>query len=184
MNFDFLKDQNYLNALENKDYFHFGKVNVPIPSWEEILYEFDREYQIHKFNKDDKIFQYKNNLAFILLDCSKINIVNRFVQELTNNQKDDQLIWTIFGFVNLSKLSETYGRHNDHMDVWFWQLKGCTQFKVEGRNRDFEKIIEPGELLYIPKGMWHDTRPMGPRVAISMALEISFKEKQGLHNEN
>ena len=57
------------------------------------------------------------------------------------------------------------------MDVWCWNILGKTKWTVEGRQRVFEKVLEPGELIYVPRGMWHDTTPMSPRVGISFGSE-------------
>jgi ribosomal protein L16 Arg81 hydroxylase len=82
--------------------------------------------------------------------------------------------YTALGYISLSSESATYGRHNDVMDVWCWQMTGYTLWKVEGHKRNFEKVLEPGELIYVPRGMWHDTKPMTPRAGLSFGAEDSY----------
>jgi len=142
VNCNFLYDSNYINARNNGDYYHFGVVPVPLPTWNHVLDEFDP-------------------------------VVFDFLKEISksyNSFKKNQN-YTALGYISLSALSHTYGRHNDVMDVWCWNILGGTQWKVEGRKRDFEKVLEPGELIYVPRGMWHDTKPIGPRVNISFGSE-------------
>jgi ribosomal protein L16 Arg81 hydroxylase len=50
-------------------------------------------------------------------------------------------------------------------------MTGYTLWQVEGRKRNFEKVLEPGELIYVPRGMWHNTSPMTPRAGLSFGSE-------------
>ena len=169
--FDFLHNHEYINARNNEDFYHFGKVDVPTPSWEEILFEFDREYKIHLFTSDKHIFQFQKNLGFILNKFEKIYIVNNFLNQISRSHHREKQIFTAISYISLSSESSTHGRHNDVMDVWCWQMTGYTLWKVEGRKRNFEKVLEPGELIYVPRGMWHNTKPMTPRAGLSFGAE-------------
>ncbi len=170
--FEFLHYRDYLNARNNEDYYHFGFVDVPIPGWEEILQEFDREYKIHLSTDYKDIFKFQERLGFVLHECHAIPVVRDFLKSISQvhtirkNQN-----FTALAYISLSSESGTYGRHNDVMDVWCWQMTGYTLWKVEGRQRNFEKVLEPGELIYVPRGMWHDTKPMTPRAGLSYGSE-------------
>lgn len=168
----FLFDANYLAARNNEDYYHFGFIPVQPPNWAEILQEFDREYQIHLRTGDKNIFKYQDRLGFVLHQCENIPIVRDLLREIARShsiRKNQN--FTALGYISLSSESATYGRHRDTMDVWCWQITGRTLWKVEGRKRNFEKVLEPGELIYVPRGMWHDTKPITPRAGISFGSE-------------
>jgi hypothetical protein len=169
---EFLQDSNYLNARNNEDYYHFGKVKVPTPSWSEILEELDREFKIHLSTDYKEIVKFQNNLGMVLHQCEAMPIIGQFLKaiSLTHNIRKNQN-FTALAYISLSSESGTYGRHNDVMDVWCWQMTGYTLWKVEGRQRNFEKVLEPGELIYVPRGMWHDTKPMTPRAGLSYGSE-------------
>lgn len=170
--FQFLYDKNYLNARNNEDYFHFGKVKVPLPSWEQILQEFDREFKIHLQTGDKELFKFQENLGFVLHQMQAIPIVDTFLKQIAHNHiiRQNQT-FSALAYISLSAASGTYGRHRDVMDVWCWQMTGYTLWRVEGRKRNFEKVLEPGELIYVPRGMWHDTKPMTPRAGLSFGSE-------------
>jgi hypothetical protein len=170
--FDFLFNSEYLNARNHEDYYHFGVVKVPRPSWEEILNEFDREYQIH-LNTDHKdIVKFQDRFGFVLHEVHAIPIVNQFLATISQHHSIRQnQQFTALAYISLSSQSATYGRHNDVMDVWCWQMTGYTLWQVEGRKRNFEKVLEPGELIYVPRGMWHNTSPMTPRAGLSFGSE-------------
>lgn len=170
--FEFLHHREYLNARNNEDYFHFGKIKVPLPSWNEILNELDREYKIHLTTEYKDIFKFQEKLGFVLHECQEIPIVHAFLKEIskTHNIRNKQN-FTALAYISLSSESATYGRHRDVMDVWCWQMTGYTLWKVGGKFRSFEKVLEPGELIYVPRGMWHDTKPMTPRAGLSFGSE-------------
>jgi hypothetical protein len=168
----FLHDSNYIAARNNEDYYHFGHIRVKLPSWEEILAEFDREYKIHLETGNKDIFKYQERLGFVIHEMQAIPIVNQILRDISrsHNIRQNQR-FTALGYISLSSESATYGRHNDVMDVWCWQMQGYTLWKVEGRKMNFEKVLEPGELIYVPRGMWHDTKPMTPRAGLSFGSE-------------
>lgn len=170
--FDFIKDPKYLQARDKEDFYFFGKVNVPIPTWNEILAEFDREYNIHLREYNTKIFKQHERLAFVLHKAEAIPIVDDFLRALINShviRKNQQA--TALAYISLSSESSTYGNHVDVMDVWCWQMQGRTFWRVEGKETVFEKILEPGELIYVPRGIWHYTQPITPRAGLSFGSE-------------
>ena len=172
MNFDFLLNVEYLNCRDHEDYYHFGKVNIPAPSWEEILLEFDREYKINLKDYTKQLVKYYDKLGFVLHEMQAIPIVDEFLKAISKSHSiRETQTFTALGYISLSSESATYGRHNDVMDVWCWQMTGYTLWQVEGRKRNFEKVLEPGELIYVPRGMWHNTKPMTPRAGLSFGAE-------------
>jgi ribosomal protein L16 Arg81 hydroxylase len=63
-------------------------------------------------------------------------------------------------------VSETFGRHKDSMDVYFWQIQGSTRWEFDNINY----VLAPGDLIYVPKETYHNVVPLGPRAGISMSL--------------
>ena len=169
--FDFLLNQDYIKARNEDDFFFFGNINIPIPTWTDVLQEFDREYKIHLHHNNNDIFKTMPRLGFVLHDFKHVPIVKRLLYSLSQTHNKPNQHFTALCYISLSSESETYGRHNDTMDVWCWQMLGFTLWQVEGRNQNFEKILEPGNLIYIPRGMWHNTKPLTPRAGLSFGAE-------------
>ena len=69
--------------------------------------------------------------------------------------------------VRLSVMSETYGwhRHPDS-DETFLSVDGGLVIEFEGG----EVVLEPGQLLTVPAGMLHRTRPAGDR-SVNLTFE-------------
>jgi mannose-6-phosphate isomerase-like protein (cupin superfamily) len=69
-------------------------------------------------------------------------------------------------YFNISIKAETFGKHKDTMDVYFWQCQGVTKWIIEDKD---EVILNPGDLIYIPKEIYHSVIPLSPRLGISMS---------------
>ena len=55
------------------------------------------------------------------------------------------------------------------MDVYFWQIQGSTKWEFDS----LSYILNPGDLIYVPRGVYHSVFPLTPRVGISFGAEIS-----------
>tara|TARA_Y100000385_G_scaffold130372_1_gene135703 strand:+ start:201 stop:644 length:444 start_codon:yes stop_codon:yes gene_type:complete len=73
--------------------------------------------------------------------------------------------------ISFTTRSKTYGKHNDDVDVYFLQAIGQTAFGVWEDDKQYDYILDPGDLLHIPKGLSHATMPITPRVGISYGVE-------------
>jgi ribosomal protein L16 Arg81 hydroxylase len=78
---------------------------------------------------------------------------------------------SVHTYISFSKDSETFGKHRDDVDVYFLNAIGETEFTVWEDDVEYVYTLEPGDLLYIPKGLWHSTRPLTPRVGLSYGIE-------------
>jgi len=58
--------------------------------------------------------------------------------------------------------------HSENYDVYIIGALGRTLYKVE----DKEYIIEPGQILHIPKGHLHVAIGLDPRIVMSYGLGI------------
>jgi len=181
--FEFLHRSEYINAKNNEEYFHFGFVDVPLPSWGTVLNYFDTTLNIFhdEQNSDQKeknaIFRTFNDYEFVfnfaLNETKEGKIFVDFLRaiSLSHYSHRKKQTFIALNFLSLSSISETLPRHTDVMDVWCWQILGKTHMMVEGKGRVFDKVLEPGELIYIPRGMHHATKSMGPRSLISFGAE-------------
>jgi ribosomal protein L16 Arg81 hydroxylase len=122
------------------------------PSWETLLDNLNNSV----INGDDV----KHNcLSFFFSDNAKIipevkNILNKLNLRLAHL------------YVNITQKGDTYGRHSDTVDVYYWQVQGKTSWEFD----DEKYILEPGDLIIIPKGVYHNVQPLSPRAGISMSI--------------
>jgi len=80
--------------------------------------------------------------------------------KLFPNTKDVSLYFSFLPGV------ESHGIHCDVTDVYIWQQQGITQWTVYDKKK-YTYNLMPGDILYIPKGMYHDTIPITARASLS-----------------
>jgi len=69
--------------------------------------------------------------------------------------------------MNITAHGGSNGNHFDQDDVYFWQAQGRTRWQFDS---GYEYLLEPGDLIFVPAGVYHNVIPLGPRIGISMSL--------------
>jgi hypothetical protein len=78
-----------------------------------------------------------------------------------------------FGIVSFTDKEPTTGRHNDPVHVVYCQFIGSVEwiiFKNESKEEE-RFVLNPGDVIYIPKEVEHEVRSLSPRAAISFMFE-------------
>jgi len=73
----------------------------------------------------------------------------------------------IYTFISTKVDADTYGRHSDKENVLLIQAIGKMMYKFDDGSFC---VIEPGDSLYIPSGVYHTPHTLGPRVTISCKI--------------
>ena len=128
------------------------KFNTKTPSWDEILKNLNdciinNFYVIHK----PTAFWVTHNAERIL----KVKNVYKKLKA-----KSAHL------YINIHSKSETFGEHQDGVDVAFWQIKGISKWIINKQ----EYIVNEGDLIKVDKGVTHSVHPLTPRAGISFEL--------------
>ena len=102
--------------------------------------------------------------ACITLNQTKAALVSAFPPP-TNDS-------TIHIYGSLSSGAETNGEHKDTADVFLLHGMGNTLVKTYDETGGQTNVrMQNGDILYIPRGIWHDTVPLSARFAFSIGLE-------------
>jgi hypothetical protein len=131
------------------------------PTWEEIIDNLDRNIS------DNLKFKSTDNFGFAIHDTRDILQVYPLLKKI--QFQFPSLHVSSHLYVSLSKSSETLGKHRDVMDVIVWQCIGITHWEIYD-DKLYEYNLKPGDFLYIPKKMYHNTTPITPRVSISFGI--------------
>ena len=91
-------------------------------------------------------------------------IVKEIISLLQNTCPDKQI--TNIAFIGFGK-HKSFPLHKDSMDVLLLQVKGRIKLKVEKIN----KVMVPGDVVYIPRGTDHEILPLQSRVTYSFGIE-------------
>jgi len=135
------------------DPYYKREYNLNVVDWTEAFLNYDKSVHLNKEIK----FNYPG--FFVSHEGHNIDKVKDVLKDLECN--------TAHLYFNVTTKAETFGKHNDTMDVYFWQCQGATKWVVE----DDEVILNPGDLIYIPKGVYHNVIPLSPRLGVSMSNE-------------
>ena len=160
--FKFLNDQDFINSRQNNKHFVFRNLDLTTPTWSEILENLNQTIV-----SKSKI-KVLDNLGFVFFDAERMESVNSLLTEI---KKITDKPCTAHCYVSLLEISNTFGRHNDTSDVFFWQVQGNTLWKVEQGETTCEYKLYPNDLIYIPRFVFHDVLPLGPRAGISIGID-------------
>lgn len=91
--------------------------------------------------------------------------IKSFAQEKLNTGHNNE-VTLYFSFL---PEAHTHGIHRDTTDVFIWQQQGEMQIDVYDKQK-YSYTLSPGDLIFIPEGMYHNTKPLTPRATLSFAF--------------
>jgi ribosomal protein L16 Arg81 hydroxylase len=151
-----------MNDFDANKHRFFGKIDYPVLTWDEVIRNLNENIISSGF------VEVLDNLGFVTHDAEKIkktSDVSTFIQQLFPNRRISAHL-----YFSLLEISKTFGKHNDDVPVFFWQCIGTTRWTIH-ENKDYVYDLMPGELLYIPEKVYHNTQPLTPRAGISFGIE-------------
>lgn len=151
--------QEFITQTSHHKYYQDEKFERP--TWEEILDNLDRNVS------NNLKYHSSKHLGFSIHDTRDIIKIYPILKQIQNKFIDQKISSHLY--ISLSKLSQTLGKHRDVMDVIVWQCVGITHWKIYDHVL-YEYDLKPGDFLYIPKKMYHDTYPVTPRASISFGI--------------
>lgn len=159
--YDFLSNDSFLEAKKKNKHYVFRNTGMNLPTWEDILRCLDETVA-----KKSKI-KILDHLGFVVLETYIISSAETFRKHISSIFDRPVSAHCYISFLTSSK---TFGRHNDNSDVYFWQVQGTTRWVVED-DPLCEYILEPNDLIYVPKKMIHEVFPLCPRAGISFGVD-------------
>ena len=151
----------FFTVREHHEY--MKEVLMKTPSWQDFIDQIDFSF----LNK----LELKGNSDFgiVVEDSDTIRQVRNLEQRIIKNNPNYRLTHTQC-YLSLSSKSTTFGKHNDTTDVWFWQCIGQTKWTVWDPD-PITYILNPGDIIYVPVGMYHDPQPVTPRAGMSIGIK-------------
>jgi len=142
----------------------FRDTSIERVTWEEVIDNIDR-------NVCEDVFPeiiLKDNLGVVCHDTR--DMLKSYPIRQAIKKTRPHVNPTCHLYVSLTSVSHTFGKHDDFMDVLIWQCLGITRWTIYD-DEVVQYDLKPGEFLYIPMGMFHDTTPLTPRASLSFGLE-------------
>lgn len=75
-------------------------------------------------------------------------------------------------FISLTDSMPTTSRHADQCSIMYIQAVNSVKWVVVCRGVEFEYILDPGDVLFIPQGLAHEIFPFMPRAGLSFAVRL------------
>lgn len=114
-----------------------------------------------------------DDLGFLSYDGHIIKKCDFIFNQIKEENKNTRFyVTTAHLYVSLSEKSKTSGKHRDGAFVWYWQCIGNTKWIVYENEKENTYELSPGDLIYIPRGVFHSVSPLTPRAGISFGAEI------------
>jgi len=120
-------------------------------SWEDIFQNFNESVE------KNELIKFKQIASYVIHNANRIKNLKNVLHKLNCT--------VAHIYFNLCAEKINFRRHNDDMDIWFWQCQGKSKWLVE--NKKF--ILAPGDLIYIKKGVYHTVSALSPRAGVSMS---------------
>jgi len=163
MNCNFLEDHQFIQHKQDNRCYLFKNIQHPLPTWADVMENFDMSV------KNKWPVNYFNGFGFATYKAYKMPYVGELLEYIST--LDSSKSSSAHRYFSLGSFSKTHGRHNDDSDVFFWQIIGKTKWTLENKEESVVHILEPNDLLFVPRKMWHDTKPLMPRAGISFGID-------------
>lgn len=137
-------------------------LHTDVITWEEIISCFDLNIQNKNYIK------ILENFGIVLHEINSVKKIFPILTEIIDKNPSQK--YSAHAYISFSAESKTFGKHKDQSDVWFWQCIGNTKWIVYDTEINVY-TLSPGDIIYIPREMYHDTIPLSPRLGISFGVD-------------
>ena len=127
------------------------KFELNTPSWQDVINNLNNSIQKGDLIKSNDRGFFVSHRAYEIL---KVDMVRKKLKANGAHL-----------YVNFLYDGDAFPKHQDNVDVIFWQIIGKTKWPV-----DKEYILEPGDLIKIPKNTSHEVKPLTARAGISFGI--------------
>jgi ribosomal protein L16 Arg81 hydroxylase len=135
-----------------------------LPSWEEVY----KSIQLDMSN--NRLVKKLDNGGYITHHGENIPKVEA-LRKTIHAQRPEHKYCSAHIYTSMSSSSKTFGRHKDTTDVYFIQAVGRTKWIIEEEDKKFTYILMPGDMIFLPIGLYHTPMPLGRRVGISIGFK-------------
>ena len=135
-----------------------------LPSWSDIIFDLDFNVRTNSNSVRDL-----GNLGAVTHfgeNIPKVNDIRKQIHSLRPNEST----CSAHVYISFLTMSNTFGWHDDDTDVFYVQAKGKTLWEVDFNSNITQYLLSPGDLIYVPKFVKHNTIPKSPRVGISLGF--------------
>lgn len=149
---------NFINCIN--DAYDLGDPNNKIEGSKEVL---------GKINFWQKLTMTLDNINSKNFPCIEIKLEK--LKNFHSSLKGLGKCTGYFGAVSLTDKEPTTGKHSDPIDVVYCQFVGSVTWTIFDEYNTEIFILNPGDIIYVPKSVVHEVKSSNPRAAISFMFE-------------
>jgi mannose-6-phosphate isomerase-like protein (cupin superfamily) len=153
--------------LNNTPFINYSRFNV-IGEEKKPIHEINEWQSDNTVIGPTQLSRYiKNNICFIQ-DCSRVNEkINKIAESLEYFSKQACDAHIFFSLKDSQEDTDGFGLHKDICNNFIIQVEGTTNFTVKDR---FNIVLEPGDCVYVPLGVYHQAKSLEKRLSISFPM--------------
>lgn len=173
-----LNKNNFWDYVKNETPFIYRSAELPEVSWDEVFALIDSDKKIGKSLGQGDNARY-NEFGFKVLKADRIESINKeitslepffeFSEDFIQSPRSAHQL-----YVSLTTDEKSYGvPHTDPENVFFWQLRGKSNWKIWSKDEysvELNEILEPGDFVYCPPKRKHHIIAITPRCGISIGF--------------
>lgn len=164
--YEFLSDPGFLRARKDKQHYVFSDVIKNNLKWEDVITDIDQALL--------KKYEIKVRFKFgIITHNAEEHIAH--VDEFLNaiHKLDPHLNKTAHIYTSLSSQTKDGEFHWDKSEVWYWQTIGDVDVEIANSEKENRVTyrLHPGDVIYLPEGVYHRMLSLTPRVGVSLGLD-------------
>jgi len=182
-NYDLIKNE-IINSKQNVNAILIKNIAKNTPNWDNFMNHLN--YQYHKESKkisaNPHLEYFINGVLFkkrlyVLVDRPTIEFFPQLIELRDILNKIGNHTGDVVGaYLNFAKEVETL-RHSDSKDHMYWQCINNTEWTFYRHDKMDTVVVEPGDLVFIPKTLDHEVFAPSSRAAIQLVFELTDKKE-------
>ena len=176
MNDDIIDRDQFRLAIKSKSLTHIKKQLNVFPDWSDIINSVDHAMKEDSIQESPPNCEQVGNVRFFDRLLLIVNHAERYeypgLSEINEYFKglDIELLKAL-AIVHFASLQKTTGRHHDEKSVIYVQLINSVIWHVWENGVKKEFLLEPGDMIFVPKMTDHEVVPLMPRVGITFLVK-------------
>jgi ribosomal protein L16 Arg81 hydroxylase len=164
--FNFLKSSEFLDCYHNRKHWK-ASVDLDLLSWDDVIFCIDKATQY------DSGMHILDNFGMIIHNVEQHPKIGAMLEQFS--KLDPEYASDARWFISMVSTSACFPKHQDYYDVWYWQVVGEIDWKIWDNTEEYHYKLKSNDLIFIPKGMWHQTFSCMPRAGISFGINKNQK---------
>ena len=136
-------------------------------TWHDVIRKMENEFELDTCSVHGLVNLHGHTISIPTIVLHNENQTKTVFDTVKEIEKE----WTTTSchlYTSFARGAATFGRHNDEVNVLIVGAIGKVSYKFDDGTIH---IVEPGDALYIPAGVYHDPDVLSARVTLSISTQ-------------